>query len=74
MTDTIEKDSASEKKCSDRVKESEVEKKDAVNASPSPDANWMKSRADWVRSKNKQSGVQEGHVVEYSTGCDTESY
>lgn len=68
MTDTLERDTTSESKCADRVSEDKAERQIEVN--PSPDPNWTKSRADWVRAKSKEPGVQEGHVVEYYAGCD----
>jgi hypothetical protein len=68
MTDTIEKDITSEGKCRGQVNEDEVEGQNEVNASPDP--NWTKSRAQWVRAMKKKPGVQEGHVVEYYAGCD----
>jgi hypothetical protein len=68
MTDTLKRDNTSEDKCGDRVNEYEVERQNEINASPDPQ--WTKSRAHWVRSMSKQPGVREGHVVEYYAGCD----
>ena len=61
MKDTTKKDITDEDKRQDEI-------------NPSPDANWAKSRAEWERSMNKQPGVREGHVVEYSGNCEIDSY
>ena len=68
MTDTLVNNTTSEGKCGDRVSEDKTERRNEINASPDP--NWTKSRAHWVRSKSKQRGVQEDHVAEYFSGCD----
>ena len=68
MTDTLKEDITSEGKCRGQVPEDEVEEQNEVNASPDP--NWTKSRAHWVRAMSKKPGVREGHVVEYYAGCD----
>ena len=72
MKDIIKKDITDKGNCQDRVKEDEAERKDEINAATDP--NWTRSRAQWVRAMDKQPGVREGHVVEYSGGCESSNY
>ena len=65
-------DITDEGKSQDRVKEDKVERQVEVNASPDPD--WTRKRALWERAMDKQPGVREGHVVEYSSNCEIDSY
>ncbi len=69
MKNMIKKDITDESNCQDRVKEDKVERRDEINAATDP--NWTRSRAQWERAMDKQPGVREGHVVDYSGGCDS---
>ena len=72
MKNMKKRDNTDEGKCQDRVKEDKVERQVEVNASPDP--NWTTKRALWERAMDKQPGVREGHVVEYSSNCEIDSY
>ena len=72
MKDIIKEDVTGKGNCQDRVKADKAERQDEINAATDP--NWTTKRALWERAMDKQPGVREGHVVEYSNNCETDSY
>lgn len=72
MKNIKKRDITDEGKSKDRTKEDKVERQVEINVSPDP--NWTTKRAQWERAMDKQPGVREGHVVEYSSNCEIDSY
>jgi hypothetical protein len=72
MKNIKKRDITDEGNCQDRLKGDEVERQVEINAATDP--NWTRKRAQWERAMDKQPGVREGHVVEYSGGCESGSY